>query len=183
MQALPAVTLPERAIKVSTGFTHTCSILESGKVYCWGFNGSDQLGRTTDPSLGYSDSPGLVSVLGVGQKGLEIAAGATHTCAILDDGSGIKGSVQCWGSNDNGERGHSTGLVNLGPGRSAIKIRAGLVATCALLDNETLKCWGLNSNGQLGQGHTNSIGLVDTDVETLNPILLGINRFVKGFFD
>jgi alpha-tubulin suppressor-like RCC1 family protein len=91
-----------------------------------------------------------------------IAAGNSHTCAILDNSS-----VKCWGENSYGqlglgdtddrgdgsnEMGDNLTTVDLGTGRTARGITAGDSHTCALLDNASVKCWGYNFSGQLGQG-------------------------------
>ena len=73
-----------------------------------------------------------------GEKGapahrIRLAAGGSHACAILDDGT-----VQCWGNNDSGELGDGTHatrtspvtVVNLGP---AVSIAAGSNYSCAIL--------------------------------------------------
>lgn len=63
--------------------------------------------------------------------------------------------------------------VELGTDRTATAIALGVHHTCALLDDQTVKCWGRNQYGQLGQGDTNSRGLLSTEMgDALPPIAL-----------
>jgi cysteine-rich repeat protein len=157
------VNLGKKATAITTGFGHTCALLEDGSVKCWGLNASGQLGLDDAESRG--DGPGemgesLPSVnLGTNKKATMIAAGWSHTCAILDDGS-----VKCWGYNALGQlglghdvnQGNKPGdmgklpAVNLGSGKTAKAIAAGGEHTCALLNDGSVKCWGSNQRGQLG---------------------------------
>ena len=111
----------------------------------------------------------LVAVsFAAGRSARSIAAGSTHTCAILDNAS-----VVCWGRGSSGQLGQgaitnighsgsatvaSTPAIDLGTGRTALAISAGDTHTCAILDNATIKCWGFGSNGRLGSGTTNNLG-------------------------
>ena len=76
-----------------------------------------------------------------------IAAGAAHTCVILNNGS-----VKCLGKNDSGET--EGGTPDLG-GKTATHIAAGLHHTCAILNDGNVKCWGINTSGQIGGGVKN----------------------------
>lgn len=102
------------------------------------------------------------------QEVVELAAGASHTCALL-----MGGSVKCWGDNafgqlglgdvsdrgdGFGEMGSSLPPVNLGAGRKALHIAAGAHHNCAMLDNGTVKCWGSGYGGKLGIGTTQNRG-------------------------
>jgi hypothetical protein len=90
---------------------------------------------------------------------LAITAGASHSCAVLDDHS-----VKCWGWSGNGSprfqdryeqpgaMGAALPRIDLGPGRTALAITAGVQHTCVLLDDHTVKCWGANRYGELGLG-------------------------------
>ncbi len=85
----------------------------------------------------------------------DLAAGFSHTCALLSDGS-----AACWGRGIDGQLGDGTatkqrlsptavvGLAN------AVSISSTGNDTCALLAGGTLACWGVNLYGQLGDGTT-----------------------------
>jgi len=95
---------PTPVSALAAGGRHTCALLDDGRVKCWGDNGNGQLGLGDANHRG--DDPGemgdaLPAVdLGTGRRALSIAAGGTHTCAVLDDGS-----VKCWGANTRGQLG------------------------------------------------------------------------------
>lgn len=160
-----------KAVEITTGKNHSCARLENGSVYCWGENGSGQLGQGHTDHIG--DQPGetgnlLPINLGDGRKASRISAGSEHNCAILDNGT-----VKCWGANDYGQLGlgHSANLgdqpdemgnalltVDLGPDMTAVDIIAGRYHSCALLNTGKVKCWGRSDRGQLGLGNNLTVG-------------------------
>lgn len=87
-------------------------------------------------------------------RGANFAAGFSHSCALLADGT-----VQCWGGNQNGQLGNggktdfSYVPVTVSGITNAVAIAAGGDHTCALLANGTVRCWGENRFGQLGNGN------------------------------
>jgi alpha-tubulin suppressor-like RCC1 family protein len=90
--------------QLAAGGSHACATLQDGSVKCWGDNGHGQLGLgmvdTTDAGVAVPTSvPGLTDVD-------QVAAGDTHTCALLHDGA-----VLCWGGNSVGQ----LGLGSAGP--------------------------------------------------------------------
>lgn len=90
------------AVRIATGFAHSCALLTSGTVSCWGDNSAGQLGDgTTTRRLSPVAVAGLSGVV-------EIAAGYDVSCALLGSGS-----VRCWGANRYGQLGDGTlGYVN-----------------------------------------------------------------------
>jgi hypothetical protein len=76
-----------------TGSKHTCALLTSGDVYCWGLNFSGQLGDGTNRN---SNIP--VKVKGLSGKIESITAGLLYTCAVNSDGV-----TKCWGNNGMGQ--------------------------------------------------------------------------------
>lgn len=88
---------------------------------------------------------------------LDIAAGTTHTCAVLADHS-----IWCWGARE-GHRMGGTGDVNFpvrlpdieGASRGATSIAAGESHTCYLrppadVSDNNVYCWGRNGFGEIG---------------------------------
>ncbi len=173
------------AVAVFPGSFHTCALLDDGTVKCWGPASSGQLGYGNTNMIGDNETPAAVGALDLGSAHgvIEISAGATHTCALLDDGT-----VRCWGNGERGRLGYgntndigddetpvSAGPVDFGAGRGVVELAAGEGFSCAILDDGTVRCWGLNSSGQLGYGNTNNIGDDETP-STAGPVNLGAGR-------
>ena len=142
---------------LSAGYLHTCALLDTGAVKCWGHGEGGQLGLGDTRDRGGSNEMGdaLPAVdLGRGRSAVALSAGGTRTCAVLDSGA-----VKCWGSKDCGPVPTAVGdalpAVDLGTGRRAVAVSAGGVHACAILDTGAVKCWGHGEDGQLGLGDTN----------------------------
>jgi len=144
-----AVTTLTSGVKaISAGFEHTCALLNTGGIKCWGNNQYSQLGDGTNENR---NTP--VDVTGLTSGVTAISAGFSHTCALLDTGG-----VKCWGNNQNGQLGDGT-IINRSTPVDVVGLTSGVTAiscgyyhTCALLNNGAVKCWGGNVNGQLGDG-------------------------------
>ena len=86
-----------RAVAISAGLYHTCALLDSGRLACWGANGSGQLGLGDDEDRG--DEPGEMGDalprvdLGSERTVRAFEVAGLRTCALLDDDS-----VKCWGT-------------------------------------------------------------------------------------
>ena len=142
---------------VTAGAHHVCALLSDGIVKCWGYNADGELGDGTNTGpetcnkAACSTTPVAVSAL---SGATAIAAGQTHTCALLQ-----AGTVECWGANSYGQLGDGTTTDSSTPvavsgltGMAVTAVAAGANGTCALLKSGTVECWGANFYGQLGDG-------------------------------
>ncbi len=134
----------------------------TGTVYCWGGNGSGQLGVGSVGLNAFTPAP-IAAPGGVSFS--TVSAGGFHACAVA-----TTGSVYCWGSNSNGQLGDGTAIDSptpvevYAPGVSFSAVSAGRFHTCAVTSGptpNTAYCWGANSSGQLGDG---------TTIDQLTPI-------------
>ena len=181
--ALPAVALGagRTAVALSAGAEHTCALLDDGTLKCWGRNDKGQLGIGSVANRG--DQAGELGAnlpivaLGTGRTAVAVAAGESHTCAVLDDAT-----TKCWGGNSGlasgalglgdlanrgdqpGELGDALPAVALGSGRTVAAATAGGSHTCARLDDGTIKCWGANQAGALGLGDEQPRGRVQAEM-------------------
>ena len=134
---------------IAAGWDHTCALLNSGGVECWGNNAHGEIGDGT-----HTDALKPVAVSGLSSGVAAVSAGLDHTCALLNTGS-----VKCWGNNATGELGDGTSNSHKKPvsvfGLSnAASISAGANHTCAVTTSGGAKCWGNNASGELGDGTT-----------------------------
>lgn len=152
------------AKQIAVGSQHTCALLTTGKVRCWGYAQGGALGYGNLNNIGDDEFPASAGDVDVGGEVVQIAAGSSHTCALL-----TTGKVRCWGSGRDGGLGYgntndigdnetpaSAGDVDVGG--DVVQISAGFARTCALLATGKVRCWGRNDFGQLGYGNTNNIG-------------------------
>ena len=136
---------------IAAGRAHTCALTwfddseDGGDLYCWGDNAEGQVG---DGSTTPRSEPVRVE-----RDVRQVATGADHTCAIVDDGD-----VSCWGGNDQGQLGAGSSGPSVDepqpvPGLTdVIDLAAGGDTTCALDEDGKAWCWGADDEGQLGDG-------------------------------
>ena len=79
------------AVALATGERHSCAILDSGDLKCWGAGLHGQLGNGDSSTNVYSPSAIAID-LGTGRTAVAVDAGGDVTCAILDNGD-----LKCWG--------------------------------------------------------------------------------------
>lgn len=109
----------EAVIAAAAGARHTCALLASGRVDCYGDDGFGQSGDHL-----------------AGQPAIAVSAGGAHTCALLDNGN-----VDCWGNNGFGRAASYLG-------GDAIGVSAGGAHTCFLLLGGVATCQGADGYGQ-----------------------------------
>ena len=110
---------------IATGNEHTCALMTTGGVRCWGAKNWGQLG---DGTTADRSTPPTTDVLAGVQA---IAAGNEHTCALT-----TTGGIRCWGDNGAGALGDGTTTsspipveVQLCPGTSGTAGAGGTTGT------------------------------------------------------
>jgi alpha-tubulin suppressor-like RCC1 family protein len=92
-------------VALAAGHQHTCALTTTGGAKCWGLNWDGEVGDgTTVNRWTPTDVSGLASGL------IDIAAGATHSCAVT-----AGGGIKCWGYNSYGSLGDGTATRRLTP--------------------------------------------------------------------
>ena len=129
-------------LKVAVGRKHSCALLVTLRVWCWGANTMGQFGDGTR-----IDS--VVPVQALTAYIVDIAVGDNHTCGVS-----LNKSLWCWGANGNGQLGAKKIAPRLLPTQvidvKATQVSAGAAFTCALRPNRKVQCWGRNRYAQIG---------------------------------
>ena len=170
------VPLPSAAATVVVGASHTCALLTTEELYCWGSNLAGELGLGDLNFFGYA-TPQMVP-LDVGVASL--ALGASLSCARLGDGR-----VRCWGTGKEGQL--ATGgvedyglnaplagapIVDFGAPVAALELAASTGHACARLEDGSLRCWGAGAEGQSGHGQTSNLGDDPEELPLFTPVFL-----------
>jgi len=189
--ALPAVELGEKARAISAGHYHTCAILESGNVKCWGDGTSGKLGLGSSDNWGdkMGDMAKLPYVyLSPGHKAISVMANVEHTCVVQDDFV-----IRCWGAGANGRLGQGNVMdyggkageeggviVDVGMDKAPVALSVGRgYNACVRLRDGRLTCWGEDQYCQLGYGIANDIGDEPGEMGNALPTVnLGAGRMV-----
>lgn len=129
---------------ISAGTVSTCALTPDGHAFCWGQNGSGELGTGSTAS-----SPFPVAVAG-DLMFTSITVGGSFACGLASDAK-----AYCWGWNNSGRLGKGDTTVSTVPvpvlGELAwAQLSAGGAHACGIAVGGDTYCWGLNNLGQLG---------------------------------
>ena len=122
---------PTNLVAIDAGESHVCAITDSERtVACWGAEPAKR-SKTETGSLDTDTTDETPAIVGA----LEIGAGRTHSCALIEDGT-----VACWGmGQDNQAVGQDGPFVHLAVGAQH---------NCALDDAGVVSCWGDNGDDE-----------------------------------
>ena len=150
------VLLGDIATSIAAGRHHTCAIVSTGAVRCWGEGADGGLGYGDVMRIGDDESPATLGDVAIGIGVEAITAGDSFTCVL-----GVDGGIRCWGRAVDGQLGYgnmtpigddeppsSAGSIELGG--TAVELCAGDAHACARLDTGAVRCWGRNAHGELG---------------------------------
>ena len=169
--SLPTVDLGLSGVpqKLALGGLHSCVLLATGSVKCWGSNQYGQTGLSEGSTTNRGDGSNemgnnLPNVnLGGSVLALDLTSGANHSCAVVNNNS-----VLCWGRNDSGQLGHDYAGANIASWGGTTHTMASLPAswvnnysyyegialdngyTCGVDRSQNfVTCWGLNAQSGL----------------------------------
>lgn len=160
------------------GYRHACG-RTGDDVWCWGTDFDGQLGNDL-PLMDSADPVMTALTLPANQ----LAAGAFHTCAVVDGNSG----VQCWGSGGFGQIGTGDGLdtevpldVGLPDDESVAQLVAQADHSCVLTSAGRLHCWGSNGADIFLNAGSNApapveVGIVAELPEPIERVALGLRH-------
>lgn len=167
------VSLPGAATDISAGGLFNCAIADAN-VYCWGENGSGQLGNNDGTNTDLDVASAALDI--DGEVPVHIASGSEHACVLTETGK-----VYCWGESDAGQTGQNDVTddlsplpVDFGAAYTVTHLAVGGDHSCvSLLPTDTsdtsrpIRCWGESGVGQLGLEGINDIG---DDEVVANPL-------------
>ena len=172
------INLTTGVVAISAGDRHTCALLATGGMACWGYNVYGEVGNGTSGNLWLGAVDVCASGSGIGCAGgaaltgvAAISAGGINTCAVT-----TAGALKCWGGNYSGQLG--LGILSdsplppggvcptsVDPNATCISLptdvrslQSGIAAVnagqtaCALTTTGGVTCWGLNNVGETGSG-------------------------------
>ena len=104
-----------RFLTISAGARHVCALAPDSTAYCWGNNGTGQLGNgtTADTALPVAVSGGL--------KFKELTLGFDHSCGLT-----AAGDAYCWGDNTWGQLGIGSGPPYVFFSTTPVRVLGGL---------------------------------------------------------
>jgi len=145
------VVLGGKAVAVSGHGRHTCAILDTGGLRCWGSNATGQLGYGgLAPSL-EGETPETKGDIELPARVLQVSASTYGTCAVVEEGS-----VYCWGgfsftrpdAAEAGDAAAAGGAVDVGAKVKQVATSDDHV--CVVTEADAVRCWGNDDYGQLG---------------------------------
>jgi hypothetical protein len=164
-------SVPSVAKKLSTGLSETTCTVRNGGVFCWGRNTNGQVGNNST-----EDAIRPWGVIPEGSGATEVAVGGTNGACAL-----VKGGVQCWGADTNGQSENSVSLkprwIEAFPAGSGIEkiYRGNQAATACAQKEDQLWCWGNSRSGVIlaHQDYVPQPTLISETPSQLDQVVIG----------
>jgi hypothetical protein len=143
---------PDGVVELATGSNHTCALMGSGAVWCFGDDTYGQLGDGASPATPVP-TPTLATSL-PSSRVIHLAIAGPVTCVVTEDSQ-----VWCAGERFSGSIGDGDSSTADVPSPLFTHV-VGLTDTvsssgrCALDAAHTARCWGRGDRGALGDGTT-----------------------------
>ena len=163
------VNLVVPALAVTVGAEHSCALLNTTELSCWGNNLFGQIGNGFAGEIAHTAIPNFVSgLIGVSY----FASGSNNNCAI------VNGEVFCWGDNQYAQVGQSSaGIGDIRAQPTKVELLSDMRAVtvgrhhaCALSNTGIVYCWGRNNQQQLG-GFAGEQSASPTVVQNLTDVI------------
>jgi alpha-tubulin suppressor-like RCC1 family protein len=145
-------------LEIFGGGQHTCALIETGRVRCWGNGFAGSLGYGNTNTIGDDEDPSSAGDVSLPGGVLSLDLGGLFSCGLFEDDQ-----MRCWGAAVNGQTGYAATasigdnelldmLVPVMLGGTATQFELGGSHVCVRLDASDARCWGANGQGQLGIG-------------------------------
>ncbi|MEM9457639.1 MAG: hypothetical protein AAGF11_25900 [Myxococcota bacterium] len=162
---MPVVDVGSNVEMIAAGRDHTCALLSTGGVLCWGRDSDGQLGTAESiQNIGDDEHPSSSTEVLLAEQAVMIGARYDHNCVVY-----VGGDVQCWGGGGSGRLGYGNAndvgddenVARLAPltlvGGEPSHLATGAGHTCAHMTDTSIVCWGEGDNGRLGYNSTNDL--------------------------
>ncbi len=133
--AIPRIT---DAVNISVGGEHSCAVVSSGAVWCWGFN------SVAHVFIGNYRSRNPKQVAGL-TNAREVVVGSNDTTCVLRS----DGVVSCWGLDaDPDHFGSRVDELHDIAGLSGVRhLGGGAETMCVVMEDGSVRCWGEPHDG------------------------------------
>jgi alpha-tubulin suppressor-like RCC1 family protein len=171
------VALSGSAKAVTAGDEHSCALLTSGQIECWG-RGAIILGAEAE-DVGDDEDPAGAGMIATGVVARAVTAGNAHTCLLSE-----QGQIRCWGVPTCALGYGVPAIIDVVPPTpeaygdvllpsDVTQVVAAQDATCALIASGELFCWGAGYWARLGYGYSPyGICLGDETPSMVGPVPL-----------
>jgi alpha-tubulin suppressor-like RCC1 family protein len=125
---------------------HGCALRSDGRVWCWGYNFSGEIGNGSARTFAFEPA---TQVRGI-DNAVDISVGLQSSCALVSSGQ-----AYCWGNSKAaiGISGTMLTRPTAIPGvTDAIDVASGWNHNCVRRRSGQVSCWGTNFEGELGDG-------------------------------